>query len=1142
MGGAPRDPTARFGLASAEVVVASSGGRFLAKNVVTQAAMWKSDLFGQGTVADIADVNGDGAAEVIAYTDERAYALSASSGAALWSSPPGAFGRIGAVRVADMNGDGLSDIYIDDGSGAKTGTLTAAAYAFAGGFSAPTLLWSRSVNASPPAINASSDAIVDLNGDGIPEVALASYDEVLFVRGSDGATIASLAMPSSSGDPFSHADAIAAELDGQGGKELLVVQTNGHVATSSGPPGFSAFKVDPVSKASSHLWTRRDNSYEAEIVSLADVAADIDGDGADEVIFSHRSPQSALQWVTEVLDGATGTTLFSIPGSRFEGAAELDGEPGDEIAVASADGLSLYSVKQGAPVAIAGPLEGMRALAIADPTLRKRGQVARRLAVLKRAGQKPVVLAGVPPQNVQYPSLPAVTSFVSASSLTLAPGGFVMGESYTPLAGVITDVISADFATRPYAQVAMGTSDGTLDVLDDSMKVTNGVISLGDPASGTTVGGAMQPTAGAQGGPVIGADALGRFVVLPGSPKGLLVANAALASWVVPPLARWIKPGMTAASILDFGPGMGVAVVGVDGYDLRARSSATGALLGMRPLGPGVPWGTPLPLRVAGSPVPLVGMDWRIEGVQIVETAVNFTNNTTVWTAAPLPYGGFFGSGVGDLDGDGTDEWYSMNGPLNRRSAASGALDTFPTLSTAYSIPMVAHFTGAAAPDLLLQAGATGPKLVTSNMVQAWEGPLPEQMNVMAGTRVACGNAARFVTPAVQSPSIRAFDGASGALLATRVLAGGAAYPSVQAAQGAKARIGSLTNASSVAAAGGQGPAVLVGSSDGFLYALDGCSLDLLWAKDIGAPVAEPVIGSTDGDAGDEIVVGAADGYIYGLDWPGTPTPPSVKLAGAGPGGGPASVKVGEPVVVSWSPAAGATGYEVALVGPEDEAIWDPPYHAVVGESASISLEGALARRPYRVAVRALGPEGASNDAFSPAVVIADTAVPAVEAQGSWGPEEGAQIAMNASDDLALDHYVIRYREAGAPDADAKIAGDDILSGKEAKASFALDLPAEYRGKSVVIDVDVIDSGGNIGRGSLAAQVGEDGEVRFESKAVPGFDDVPSFDSEDIGQGAGDSGGCATTPLGSRSIGGGGAGLAIGLSSALLLFRRRRRG
>lgn len=1137
MGGRPSDGTARFGASSPSLVVASTGGRFIAKDVITQAVAWESELLGTGTVADLADVNGDGQAEVVAFTEDRAYVLSGVTGAILWASPAGAFGRVGAARVVDMNGDSVLDVYLDDASGAKVGSYSAAAYSFAAGFGAAVELWARPLDASPPAVNAGTDSIVDLDGDGVPEVALASFDEMLLVRGDNGAVIASLTAPGAAGHPFSQAEAIAAELDGQPGKELLVVQPNGQVIGGHGPPALMAFKVSPASQQAAHLWTKSSGSFEGEIVRAADIVVDIDADGVDEVVASYRSPLTNGVWVTEVLSGATGSALYSMPGARFEGAANLDADPGAELVAAKTSGLVVIKKAQGGGLSQVGaPVAGYRALSVVAADLRQRGETQRRLAVIKRAGQPVQVLAGLPAGTVPYADLAAARSFVSATSFSLATTGLNVGSTYTPAAGTITDASRADFSTRPYEQFAMATSNGTTEVLDDSMEVTNGIVMVNEPPVGTRLGGAMQPRIGAEGGPLIGMDPEGPFVVLPGAPQGLLVAKVSNASLVVPPHPKWIEPGMGSPSIIPAGAGMiGPLVAGIDGNELVARQASSGQLVGSFDLGPGYAAGTPLPLAAAGQAAPVVGIDWRVEGVQIAQRAVSFATNSVVWSAPPFAFGGYYASGAGDLDGDGTDEWYWVSNVLSRRNAATGQLDTYPGLSTGYSIPMVADFMGSQAPDLLLQGGVTAPKLVSSALVQAWEGPLPEQMNVMAGTRVACAAGARFVTPAVQSPYLRAFDGATGALVGERVLAGGSVYASVAAAAAAGAKVGTLSNASSVADAGLAGPAVLVGSSDGYLYALQGCSLNLLWAKSLGAPVAEPVIGDADNDGIVEIVVGAADGYVYGLDWPPLTAPQNMALSGAGPDGSLA-VPVGEAVSLKWSPVPGASGYEVALVDPEGRPIRSPAYEGAKGESASISMEGALAGRPYRVAVRARSGDLAGAEAFSGDIVIVDKAAPIASASGASKTGGGGSIELSGKDDLALGYYLVRYRDAGDVKAPLMLVGDDLLSGKEASASLSFALPEETWGKSIEFIVDIIDSAGNAGRATLPASVGLGGEVSFESEG--GLSDGPSAQPPDGG--LVEDGGCSVVAR-SASRGAVAAGLLAVLGAALALRRRNPR-
>src|SRR5262249_21286043 len=153
-----------------------------------------------------------------------------------------------------------------------------------------------------------------------------------------------------------------------------------------------------------------------------------------------------------------------------------------------------------------------------------------------------------------------------------------------------------------------------------------------------------------------------------------------------------------------------------------------------------------------------------------------------------------------------------------------------------------------------------------------------EALNGMAGTRVECSGSPRFVTPAVQSPNLRAYDGSTGTMLADVVLAGGALFDSRDSAAKAGARTGWLRNASSVASLGNQGPAVIIGSTDGYLYIVEACSMSLKWAVWLGAPVGEPTVGDVDGDGYDEIMVAAADGYVYGLDHPGIFAPANLLL------------------------------------------------------------------------------------------------------------------------------------------------------------------------------------------------------------------------------------------------------------------------
>ncbi|MDI1478372.1 VCBS repeat-containing protein [Polyangium sp. y55x31] len=1135
MGGRPTGRVARFGLGNSSQFVVAVGGRFVAKHGVSQATLWKSDILGLGAVEAFTDLDGDGKSEVVVRTETRAHVLDGATGQVLWSSPLGEFRAPAAVRVTDLDGNGLPDVYIDECTACATpGTMTAGAFSFAGGFGAANALWMRPANVSPPPSHTGSDTIVDLDDDGLPEIVLTSPSEIVIVSGKDGQTVTTLGLPGGAEDkPFSQAYALAAEIDGLPGKELVVVQPHGQVAAKVGPPGITVFKFDPQTKAGSLLFQRKTAGYDAEMVALADVAKDLDGDGIDELVFSHRA-SSASPFTTEILKGAAGTTAAVLPGARFEGAADLDATAGAELVTAAAAGLSVHRFNGNALTALAGPLADVRAHSMPDPARWQRGPLDHRLAVLPRPGQTQALLVGRPKSELPYASLENPHTFRDIQAFAFDASGPKKVGEHVPLVGDVTGVFGADFSTRPYPQVAVGTTAGTIVVLGQTLQGTNGIVFWGGKATGALVGGGLQPSGGAVGGPLVGSDDLGPFVVLPGSPLGLYIGDARSASLIVPPLPRFIQPGMVAASIVDL-DSLGKAVVGVEGTALVARRSQDGTSLGAVDLGPGAPHGTPLPLRVQGESVPFIGLDWRIEGVQIVQSAVDFTTGSLVWQGEPLPFGGFFGSSVGDLDGDGTDAWYSMNDGLNARDAATGQVTTTPGNYMWYSLPMLASFQGGPEPELLLQAGASSPRLLQADLGTAWQSECPEQVNGMAGARAVCGNAARFVTPAVLSPTLRAFDGATGALLGARTLAGGSIFPTVDAAIAAGKRPGVLSNATSIASLGPGGPAILAGSTDGYLYALDACTLDLRWSKFLGGSVAEPVVGDTDGDGADEIMVGVADGYIHHIDVPGCLAPSWVSFGETddGPSEAPHVVKPGDAIKVAFAPVAEAKSYEYALVGPDDQALWSPAYRPASESSISIDLEGVLADRPYRVAVRAIGPNGASPDVFSRPVVVEDGNAPTIDV-ATTANGTAMDVGFKATDDLALDHWLVRMDEAGAPEDTSLVAGEGLFDGPAGEAALSITPPPTLFGKKIVVRVSVLDSAGNPALAAINASVDDKGHFTQIDPPVIVNPDPPAQPSPSEPTTFGGCGASGRTPGASALV------VALGLGLGGLVRRARR--
>lgn len=1080
VGGRPSAATVRFGAGASEVLVANVGGRFVAKSTLTQAELWSSPLVGDARVDALVDLDGDGTPELVAHSLSRAYVIDTTTGAVRWSSPPAQIEIMGAVRVRDLDGDGLPDLYLDNGIGPKPASSVAVAVSFAGGSAQP--IWSQPHQAWLGHVGAGTDALLDLRGDGSTQVVLAGSQSVWLADGASGEVFATVELPNAAGNPYHHVRAAAAELDGSGSRELLLVQVHSHELTQV-LPSVSAHSVDLESGTSSLLWHVGPEVYDSELVSRADMVADLDGDGRSEIVYSARV---GAEWTTRVLDGASGAVIGELAGARFEGAADLDADGASELVVATPDALRAYSLQAGSLVQRA-TWGNLRAASFDDTEAQLRGEPSLRLAVLPRVGQRPILIAGRSASAGD--PLGDAHSYFEVRGLELGPSGWVSLGSFAPQAGEITGLVRADFATRSYAQVAVGSSDGRVTVLDHAFAPTNGVVWQGQPPAGTLVGGGLLHTA-----PLAGADEAGPFVVLSGTTFGLKVVDVRDASLVVAPESRWMRQPMHAPLVVEQ---QGVMqVVGVEGTTLVARRASDGLASASVELSPGRPFLPPIPLRVAGEASPRVGIDWWVDGGSIAQQVVRFDTSSVAWAGAPIPYGGYFGSGAGDTDGDGTDEWYSYYAELRRRSAADGATTSFGSFpGVGYSMPIVAPFAGSS-PQLLLQSGGAGPVLASSSGATIWQASTPEALNAAVGARAACPLGTRFVTPASVSPTVLAYDASSGALVAQRVLAQGAAYASRAEALAAGAEPGVLSSVNAVAALGSAGPAVLVGSSDGYVYALDACTLDLRWTWTPGSSMGEPIVSDVDGDGDGEIVVASADGYVYGLDTP-LGSAPVVTLSGAAADGS-LTLAPGAELSLSWAPVDGAESYELALLDPDQRPLWQPAYTESDGTSASVSLLGALPNRPYFVAVRTRYAEGAGPERIAGPVRIADTTPPTASLSATGG--KLAWIELAAADELSLDHYSL---VALAPDGGVWPIRDQTLLGTEARRSVAWVPPTELWGSELSLRFDVVDAAGLRSARSLEARIDTQGNMSFGDASTPtdepppsnGGDPTPSADS-----------------------------------------------
>src|SRR5690606_21448917 len=106
--------------------------------------VWESPNLEIEVIVGLVDLDGVGGPELVVRSSRQVFVLSPTTGALLWAEPIGEMGTIGAVRVSDLDGDGLDDILIEECGCCSVGSGHGGfAYSFAGprGLGDPTLLW-----------------------------------------------------------------------------------------------------------------------------------------------------------------------------------------------------------------------------------------------------------------------------------------------------------------------------------------------------------------------------------------------------------------------------------------------------------------------------------------------------------------------------------------------------------------------------------------------------------------------------------------------------------------------------------------------------------------------------------------------------------------------------------------------------------------------------------------------------------------------------------------------------------------------------------------------------------------------------------------------------------------------------------------
>lgn len=303
-------------------VIFLMGGALIAKTP-DDAVVWETDALDLFRIDGIVDLDGDGTSEIVlSAVGGRVHAVRVSDGAVRWSLPSGVVGNVGAVRFADFDDDGTTDLYLAENACGSTGSLgdIGVAYSFAGGLDAPSMLFQLE-RGRRDYICGANDAIADVDGDGRLEVIAQGLQHFYVYSSADGSLESTSEAVGSI--PYGGAMTRLADVDGDGRMEI-VAWTNNSYAPPLNSRRVFLMDWDEASGTLVKRWERsvtdlRDDRHGYATGGLEDFG----GDGRWEIVTSFYSAETSA-WTTVVLDARTGAQLDSVPRGPFRGLVDLD--------------------------------------------------------------------------------------------------------------------------------------------------------------------------------------------------------------------------------------------------------------------------------------------------------------------------------------------------------------------------------------------------------------------------------------------------------------------------------------------------------------------------------------------------------------------------------------------------------------------------------------------------------------------------------------------------------------------------------------------------------------------------------------------------------------------------------------------------